>query len=1287
MVTHPTARNEYALQLFKPNIHREGEALSLCMTRHGVLEEPPELVDQAVRTLIEDAEDAFFVLDREGNIHFLNKRAEILTGKGKKDLVGEKFDNVIVTGEKEKINLCGSETLKIHIKTPRGEIPAELCFQPVKRKGEPVGTLLVVKAEPQRYPRSLETVGSAVQKHSSAQKIYETLGEELTMQGVTLMVFSLEDTWFSIDYHSFDRSKMHVTEFIMGIPLSEISLTITKDALKKITEQKSLFFYDISSLVQSATPKISTDELHHFFSLATCSQGVAVPLTAGNDLTGVAVFLSDDLHPEDAPAASALGVQVSAALERATYFETLVADLKALEDKIRTRTKELGKVKSQMESIVQSSVDAIMAADMDGYITFVNKGVETMLGYKKGEILGQPVTKYYKGGEKEAKRLRNILMERGQIENEGLDFLAEDGRIVHTLASLSLLKESKGNLTGIMAVLKDVTEQKRLQQTLESLNKAAFRIQKSRTREEIFTVTAEELKRFDFYVLFMLFNERKTAVRVVYVTAEKTLDILKDLEGKGLSDYKLPVNNLLYKKMIKKKEPIYIEDIQSAMKLVVPPSMYEISEKGINLLGIIDKKAILAPLIIHNETTGALGVISGVITAGDIPSIVAFANQVSTALENARLLEEGQKRADELARNLKEQHLLRELNTNLFLAQSEEEVLDATMEGIRKLGKSFSNISMVNEKRTHAKPARLEMDATLLKMIEKVGKTVLPGFTLWDYEVPLGEEDNIYHRFFENQIPLISSNIQVHQPVMKAELSELYTGFASADSVVQEVIKAASGVLPYKSVMTFPIVVGGITIGSITVTSGEVFSEEDFILMKTVGEMVSSAMERINHSRRLTETLNELQAVQRINALLNTGASLQQILAHISSSIREVYHYQFALPLLLDFNRKHLTFEYVWIPSSVAKKVDDLFGVNLKEFKYPLLEDSPILHQILTERKCVIVKGFKELAESLTLHRFRVAVKNLTPDISQALGVDPDEINIMIAPLPYGEEIIGILVLGHEKSLTEEDFQHLEYFLDQVGIAIAKSDVEHKLRQSLKELRELDQMKSEFIDIASHELRTPLTTLKLYLEMMAMEQYGIVSAPLRERIHVMQEGVNRLEEIINQTLVASRLLKNKLDLEKKSVSLMDISTEVVRQLRPLWKAKNQNIFLESPPDLSEVEGDQKALFTVVSNLVDNAVRYSPKNTEIFIKFTENSEEVECMVIDQGYGISPEHIQKIFDEFYIIPSDTEYARMNGRTGLGLFIARGIVERHGGRIWVESTPQKGSTFHLVLPKKGD
>jgi PAS domain S-box-containing protein len=1256
-----------------------------------VSEANTELVNLAMRTFIKDGENAFIVLDKEGKIRFLSKKAARLTGRSENDLM-EKDLTYIVNIESKKRDLTAlhesrsEEFLKVRIKNVQGEIPAEMRFKPISIKGKFVGSILVLKSKAKRseYLSSLEALGSIVQRHSNAQKIYETLGEELNALQISLMVFHHKKERFTLEHHTLDSRKTRLTEFIMGLPLDRIKLKIRKDEREKMEKQKYLFFYDIFSILEIPQSESAASELHRFLSVSNLSKGVAVPVILDGELTGLMVLFSDELAPGDAAIISALGVQVSAALERAHHFEQLVSDLKALEEQISSRTQELEKVKSQMESIVQSSVDAIMATDTKGSITFVNDGVETMFGYTEKEILGQVVTKYYAEGQKEAKKLRDTVMQQGRIENAELDFLAKGNRLVHTLASFSLLKDEKGTVSGIMAVLKDITEQKRLQQTIESLNAAAFRIQKSRTKEEIFMVTAEELKRFEFYVIFMLFDENKTSGRIVYITEEEMLKTLYGREGKKPPAYETPLTDPIYRNVIKKKKATYVGNLQTVMKLVIPASMQKASEGEIDLSGMTNKKSILAPLVIHGETAGLLGVISDFITLQDIPSIMAFANQVSTALENARLLEESQNRADELARNLEEQQLLRELNTKLFLARSQDEVLDAAIEGIHKLGKSFSTISILNEDKTHATIVRLEIEGRLLKITEKILQLLLPDVTLLGHQIPL-KEDTVYSQFFANHIPLVTSNVEIHAgPVMKTELSQIYTGLAAADSALHTIVRKIPSLLPYRSVMIFPIIVGGNTIGTLAVTSEDIFSENSFMLMRTVAEMVSSAMERIGHSKKLAETLNELRAVQKINTLLNMGAPLEHILTQISSSIEEVYHYRFAFPLLLDPSGRYLMFSHVLLPLRLTRKIEKVLGTNLRDFRYPVSEDLSFFKTVIKEKRCLLRKGFEELGEQIPIDRFSSIVKNLSPELSKGFGLNSGDNSIMIAPLSYGEDVIGVLFLGHQKSLNEEDYQRLEYFLDQVGIAMAKSEVEHRLRQSLKELRELDQMKSEFIDIASHELRTPLTTLKLYLEMMAMEQYGKLSEPLRERIRVMEDGVNRLEEIINQTLVASRLLKNKLELEEGPVSLMNIATEVVRQLRPLWKSKSQNIFLESLPRLSRVKGDRKALFTVVNNLVDNAIRYSPENTEIFIKFTDHPDAVECVVIDQGCGIPPEHIAKIFDEFYIVPSATEYARMDGRTGLGLFIAKGIVERHGGEIWVESVPGRGSTFHFAVPK---
>jgi len=1244
-----------------------------------------KLIEKAFCMLVEDIQEPFFILDTEGYVRYVNEKAANLTGTQD---VGYAFEDIISYGEDQDTTIPFStiheekEFSHMCIHGHKHTIPVHMCITPLFSGNTPLGAVCTIQRGAKKVDvvQALEKLGIMIQKHSHAQKIFDIMREELFRVGVDFLILHHDRGWFSVDYHTLDMSETQVTEFIMGVPFEFAKIQCTEEVLEKIHDLSSLVFTDISSIISLTTPSIDPAELTKFFSLLATPRGVVVPLTHREEFNGLLVLLSDNLSPEDRPVASALGIQVSAALERADVFQQMVSDLKTLETQMKIRTEELERVKSKMESIVQSSVDAILAMDMKGRVTFVNRGVEKMLGCSESDILNQPITTYFSSKKWKINRLIHTLMKKGHIEHEELPFITQDGRIIHTLASLSLLKNDNQKVLGIMLILKDITEQKRLQQTLESLNKAASRIQKVKTQQEIFTVTAEELNRFNFFVVFIMFNKEKTTGEIVHVT-DMSGDLSTEMEGK---QYEIPLNHPFYNRIIERKEAIYLEDVNVAITLLVPASLQDASEKAIETLGIANKKLILAPLLRQDETVGILAVLSDVITSRDCSSIMAFANQVSTALENARLLEESRKRADELARNLQEQHLLRKVNSTLFLAQSLDEVLDAAIEGMSNIGNSFSSIILINEDSAEATVARVKMESRLLQMLEKTAEFFFPGFSMKGASVPL-DSDTFTHREFNTTIPLVSPDVSIDTAeVTWVSLDEMFSTLFPKDSPFLGMFKKASRLLGFSSGMVFPILMKGIPQGSLMVMSSTPYGLADFNLMRTVAELISSAMERIRHSERLKETFNELQAVQRINTLLNTEAPLQEILDHISVSIQSIYHYKCAFPILLDPAGQYLSFEYVSFPQNLHEKISRLIGEDLSRFKYPIHTPSYIADQVLNKKKCIILQGFPFLEELIPIDGMSTSMSQLVGDFTRAFHISPDKASIMIAPLPYKDGVIGVLFLVHEKPLKQEDYLHLENFLDPVGIAIAKSRAEAQLRQSLEELKELDKMKSEFIDIASHELRTPLTTLKLYLEMMAMDQYGHLSSTLQERIRVMEEGVNRLEEIINQTLVASRVIKNKLRIKEQSVSLITITTEIVNQLRPLWKAKHQHVFVESSSHLSVIQGDEKALCTVMSNLLDNAIRYSPQYSEIYIRFREMPKEIQCMVTDQGCGIPPEYIKKVFDEFYIVPSKTEYARMDGRTGLGLFIAKGIVEQHGGRIWVESEQGKGSTFHFILPK---
>ncbi|MBU7013660.1 MAG: GAF domain-containing sensor histidine kinase, partial [Theionarchaea archaeon] len=347
--------------------------------------------------------------------------------------------------------------------------------------------------------------------------------------------------------------------------------------------------------------------------------------------------------------------------------------------------------------------------------------------------------------------------------------------------------------------------------------------------------------------------------------------------------------------------------------------------------------------------------------------------------------------------------------------------------------------------------------------------------------------------------------------------------------------------------------------------------------------------------------------------------------------------------------------------------ITKLVGFSPEKYKIPLFEGSQLKKVI--DEKCPLITS--DITQFLKDYTDKESLRKLA-GVLYRMG----NVNWVAAfPLTAEEEPVGMLVVGSKKKLEQADINAISGFLDQAVLAI------HKARL-YEQLREANQVKSDFIDIASHELKTPLTSIKLYLEMIKMGRYGHLAPELEEKINLIQASSNRLGEIIDNTLLSSR--KGKKDLEMEMISLSELIQDVISQLRPSWELRKQKIEVRGPYKLSPVEADKTAMWKVVAALLENAIKYSPEESRITAKIYDHKDSVEVAVMDEGIGIKQEDQEKIFQPFVIVPSESEYKRVEERTGLGLFIAKNIVEQHGGNIWVESVFGLGSTFHFTLPK---
>jgi signal transduction histidine kinase len=233
--------------------------------------------------------------------------------------------------------------------------------------------------------------------------------------------------------------------------------------------------------------------------------------------------------------------------------------------------------------------------------------------------------------------------------------------------------------------------------------------------------------------------------------------------------------------------------------------------------------------------------------------------------------------------------------------------------------------------------------------------------------------------------------------------------------------------------------------------------------------------------------------------------------------------------------------------------------------------------------------------------------------------------------------------------------------------------------------KELERMKSNFLSVVSHELRTPLHSIKGFVEIILMGKTGPVSELQEDFLKTVRTQTLVLQRMIDDLLEFSRMEAGRVRLHLAEVSLPAMARSVNAKLAPLAEEDGLRLTQDLPDDLPEIDGDRTRLEQVLTNLVENAIKFTPGGGEVVISGKRVDDRVRLTVADSGIGIPPDEQEKVFDRFYQV--DGSERRAYRGAGLGLSICRHIVERHNGRIWVESEGVAGcgSRFHVELPIK--
>ena len=263
-----------------------------------------------------------------------------------------------------------------------------------------------------------------------------------------------------------------------------------------------------------------------------------------------------------------------------------------------------------------------------------------------------------------------------------------------------------------------------------------------------------------------------------------------------------------------------------------------------------------------------------------------------------------------------------------------------------------------------------------------------------------------------------------------------------------------------------------------------------------------------------------------------------------------------------------------------------------------------------------------------------------------------------------------------ERGLAEQhgELRRLEEQLRRQNEALAGANAE---------LQRLDDMKSMVISVAAHELRAPLSSIVAYLELVLDGHFGPLTAQQKESLEIAQASAQRLLTITRNLLDVTLLQAGSIELAREPSDLAALVDVAVAEMRPLLEARGHELSLDVAPDLPPAICDPARTVQVLGNLLDNACKYTPEGGRITVRVGRSAEAdfLQLTIVDTGIGIAPDDREKLFERFF----RTEAARAAGisGTGLGLHLVRSLVELHGGRLWMESEPGRGSAFSVTFP----
>jgi len=403
----------------------------------------------------------------------------------------------------------------------------------------------------------------------------------------------------------------------------------------------------------------------------------------------------------------------------------------------------------------------------------------------------------------------------------------------------------------------------------------------------------------------------------------------------------------------------------------------------------------------------------------------------------------------------------------------------------------------------------------------------------------------------------------------------------------------------------------------------------------------------------LEQRYQQLQRLVELSVILSSTLDLDDLLQLITATATELLDCEAASILLYDDQRPRLYF-------AAATGSD---AAQLAEIPVPI--DNSLAGTIFRTNRYMILNNAEQDPRHYSLVSEHIKFK-----VETLLGV----------PMPIKDRVVGVLEAVNKRNgvFDERDAALLSVTASHAAIAIDNARLLQTTKKALEQVKESNQLKSNFLSLASHELRTPLGIIIGYSTFLKEDARGETSDQASQVLTAARQMRSILDEMNNLAMLKS----DEMILKPQKVAMQDILVHACEGIKEIASTHDQKLIFALPEIPFHVNVDIARTSLAFLNLLNNAIRFSPKGSNVTVGTIQDGNQVLAWVQDQGIGIPVDKLQKIFEEFYQIEAPN--TRQYGGLGIGLSIAKGIIEAQRGKIWAESEgPGSGATFKVLLP----